>query len=124
MREEFSLNGTWEFVSDPDRSLTYDRLGAMQPIRVPGPWQTQLPALRHYRGVAWYRLRFPVPPTWPGQRIRLHFEAVNYLCQAWLNGHFLGQHEGGYLPFCFDIDHLVKPGAEAVLVLRVLLTLV
>jgi len=60
-----------------------------------------------------------VPWAWnSAQQVRLRFGSVNYLAQVWLNGVRLGQHEGGHLPFEFDVTpHLKREGN--VLVVRV-----
>src|SRR5690606_8298036 len=55
----------------------------------------------------WYRRQFKAPELRPGQRVILHFEAVDYDTVVWINGIPAGHHEGGYTRFSFDItDHL------------------
>lgn len=72
----------------------------------------------------WYRTRFArqAPPDggpWsPGaSRFRLFFEAVDYYAEVWLNGRRLGRHEGGFVPFWFDVTDLLE--ADNVLVVKV-----
>jgi beta-galactosidase/beta-glucuronidase len=66
----------------------------------------------------WYRRSFSAPARSEGQRLVLHFGAVDYHCTVWLNGARLGEHEGGYSPFSFDVTDLLVPGAEQELVVR------
>ncbi|MEL6272348.1 MAG: glycoside hydrolase family 2 TIM barrel-domain containing protein, partial [Chloroflexota bacterium] len=73
---------------------------------------------RDYTGTAWYRTGFRLPWGWRGQRIYLRFNAVSYVCEVWLNGMRLGAHEGGHLPFAFDVTDHVKDNGN-VLVARV-----
>jgi len=51
----------------------------------------------------WYRRRVSLPAAWAGRRVRLHFEAVDYLAAVFVDGVPLGTHRGGYLPFSFDL---------------------
>ncbi|MGL6314343.1 glycoside hydrolase family 2 protein [Vibrio sp. WXL103] len=51
----------------------------------------------------WYSRRFALPDEMQGKKIRLVFEGVDYSCEVWLNGHYLGKHEGMFSEFEFDI---------------------
>jgi beta-galactosidase/beta-glucuronidase len=51
----------------------------------------------------WYHRSFVIPRAWHGQRILLHFGAVDWRTTVWVNGRRVGTHEGGYDPFTFDI---------------------
>ena len=72
-----------------------------------------------YDGVAWYRRTFTLPAEAQDAHLRLHFEAVLYLARVWLNGEYLGVHEGGYTPFEFDVSEIAKAGAENVIAVQV-----
>ena len=48
------------------------------------------------------------------QRLLLHFEAVDEYCEVYLNGHFVGKHHGGYLPFSFDITDDIIEGENVI----------
>jgi hypothetical protein len=74
--------------------------------------------------VGWYRRRVSVPKgaAWEGKRVILTIGAADFSTRCWVNGKFLGEHEGGYTPFEFDItDALVEKdgGCEALIVFRV-----
>ena len=58
----------------------------------------------------------PYPKTWKGQRILLHFGAVDWEATVWVNGVEVGTHRGGYLPFHFDITHCVHTGNNELVV--------
>ena len=60
----------------------------------------------------WYRRTFTVPPAWAGKQVLLHFGAVDYECEVFLNGKSAGLHLGGYDPFSFDITSLLSGAAE------------
>ena len=70
-----------------------------QPISVPG--STGPPPDGHPLD-GWYRVSFRAPADWAGQAVTLKFGSVNYIADVWLNGTYLGYHEGGVTPFAFD----------------------
>jgi hypothetical protein len=67
----------------------------------------------------WYRRSFEAPALAAHQRLLLHFDAVDYACACYVNGHPAGTHAGGYLPFSFDVTDLLVPGEKGELVLCV-----
>ena len=67
----------------------------------------------------WYRRNFAVPNQWQGQRILLHFGAVDWQTTVYLNGRELGSHRGGYDPFTFDITGTLKSGESQELLVAV-----
>ena len=104
-----NLNGHWDFaVSDSsEQPDSYDRQ-----ILVPFAPETLLSGLKlsDLEGkYLFYRTTFSVPEEAAGKRILLHFGAVDQYATVWINGTLVGEHEGGYQHFTFDItDHLVK----------------
>src|SRR6185503_5955455 len=70
-------------------------------------WQAEFEELREQAGTGWYRRMFQAPQDWQDQAVVLHFGAVDYFAQVWLNGQLLGEHAGGYLPFEFEIGNLL-----------------
>ena len=89
-----------------------------RPIAVPASWNDQFSEGRDFLGPAWYQTIIHVPKGWNGQRIFLRFGSVNYLADVWLNGESIGSHEGGHLPFEFDVTEKMKEN-ENLLVMRV-----
>lgn len=67
----------------------------------------------------WYRREIFVDGIVPSKRLILHFGAVDERCTLWINRRKMGRHQGGYLPFSFDITDAVKEGKNELL-LRVL----
>jgi beta-galactosidase len=68
---------------------------------------------------AWYRKDFDVPPEWDNQTVTLKFGAANYIADVWLNGHYLGYHEGGSTPFAFDATDAIIADDVNTLAVRV-----
>ena len=85
-------------------------------VSVPG---TVNPPPDGTEGGAWYRRSFEVPREWAGRSVTLRFGSANYVADAWLNGRWLGYHEGGSTPFTFDVSSAVQLGGENVLAVRV-----
>lgn len=84
-------------------------------IKVPGDFNTQKPELLFYRDKVWFYREFEAPLT-PDTRQHLHFGAVNFTATLFLNGELLGRHEGGYVPFSFDVTDKLKAEKNQLLV--------
>ena len=116
-----SLDGTWHFLADPAGKLKVEDLAHapnVLPTEIPSSWQMQFPDLRDYAGVAWYWRSLTVGAL-PADRVSLlHFGAVDYRATVYVNGEKAGQHDGGYLPFEFDVTSLLHAG-ENVIAVRV-----
>ncbi|MDY0034181.1 MAG: glycoside hydrolase family 2 TIM barrel-domain containing protein, partial [FCB group bacterium] len=67
----------------------------------------------------WYRRTFTAPENLDGQRLLLHFNAVDWECTVFVNGTFCGRHQGGYDPFYFDITGALVPEGDQELVVAV-----
>ena len=121
LRDWVDLAGQWQFRTDPEGALTLEKLGQVQDwrnIQVPSVWEAQFPDLVDYDGVAWYRRSVKLGEEWRGSRVVLRFGAVDYFAEVWLNGQKVGQHEGAYTPFEFDVSALARPGADNEIVVR------
>jgi len=95
-RENLSLCGVWGFKHRGESSW--------RKMDVPRCWGWESGSFISYEGLAWYKRNFTAPPEWNGKFVKLHFWAVNYRADVWLNDEFLGFHEGGYTPFWFDVS--------------------
>ena len=120
-----SLNGTWDFAADPDgperpAGPAGDESAWSQRIVVPFAWETEASGVRaHWLEHAWYRREFSVPESWDGQRTVLHFGAVHHHATVWVNGTLVGEHEGGYTPFEFDVTEALDGAPAGTIVVRV-----
>jgi len=123
-RETQSLDGPWQIVFDPGnegrdkgwfRNKDFPQ-AQQREITVPSCWEL---IEKDYEGVAFYRRSFKVPADWKQKVVRLQFDAVNFRSEVWLNDVAVGMHEGGFTPFEFRIDDLLKFDKENTLILRV-----
>lgn len=113
LAQKASLNGTWQFVTDPGAKLGVTDVATApgtRPVQVPGSWQTEFADLRDYAGVAWYWRTFPSPAITPGRAALIRFGAVDYRAEVYVNGRKAGEHEGGYLPFELEVTSLLHAG--------------
>ena len=116
-KEWKNLNGLWEYAIRPT--------GTQQPadmdgqILVPFAVESSLSGVMKTLGKEnelWYSREFTVPSSWKGKNILLHFGAVDWQADVWVNGVKMGQHRGGYTPFSFDITPVLAKGKNQITV--------
>jgi beta-galactosidase/beta-glucuronidase len=111
-----NLNGWWEYAILPkDQGMPRAFDGK---ILVPYPVESLLSGVQKPLSPdqrLWYRREFENPGK-DGEHVLLHFGAVDYQCQVWINGKLIGEHRGGYLPFTFDISGVLKGGMNELVV--------
>ena len=139
-RQTTSLNGDWNYIVDiqeegyydyrmnenrwgfflnakpsrPEDLIEYD-FDLSPTMKVPGDWNTQDERLFFYEGCIWLKRNFKHTKT-TGRKTLLHFGAVNYEAVVYVNGKKVGQHEGGFTPFCFDVTDKLVDGDNFVIV--------
>ncbi|ADI66561.1 glycoside hydrolase family 2 protein [Mobiluncus curtisii] len=121
-----NLNGTWDFRFDDDdkglRERWYmpDSPFPMQ-INVPFVYECELSGIntREQHDIIWYKRNFDAPSLTPQQHLLLHFGAVDYQTQVFLNGQMVKEHTGGETPFSVDITPFLTEGTTQNLCLRV-----
>ncbi len=116
-KEWKNLNGLWEYAIRPT--------GTQQPadmdgqILVPFAVESSLSGVMKTLGKEnelWYSREFTVPSSWKGKNILLHFGAIDWQADVWVNGVKMGQHRGGYTPFSFDITPVLAKGKNQITV--------
>jgi hypothetical protein len=115
--EWLNLNGRWEYAIRPAGEQRVDAFDGQ--IVVPFAVESALSGVQKPLKPdqrLWYKRTFRVPDSWKGKRTLLHFDAVDWQCHAWVNGHLAGEHTGGYLPFSFDISPHLHTGDNELLV--------
>ena len=87
---------------------------------LPGVENTMTPTgPEKVEGGIWYRRDFTVPAEWEGQRVTFNALAINYVADVWVNGIWLGYHEGGYTPFALDAAPVLNYGGENSIAIRI-----
>ncbi|HEX5554742.1 MAG TPA: beta galactosidase jelly roll domain-containing protein [Chitinophagaceae bacterium] len=115
-----NLNGLWNYAITPliekDPAMTGSAASWQGKILVPFPVESDLSGVKKAVNPdqqLWYQRTFTVPRDWKGQRVLLHFGAVDWKTTVWVNGSKVGTHQGGYDAFSFDItDALKKTGTQ------------
>jgi beta-glucuronidase len=139
-RAGVSLDGAWHVIVDPYDNGSLDYRSQPRPhgyfedarprdksdlveydfarsptLQVPGDWNTQRPELLYYEGTIWYQRRFDAA-LHPGNRAFMQFGAAAQRATVWLNGKRLGEHEGGFTPFAFEVTGVVRPRDNSIVV--------
>ena len=111
-----NLNGEWDFELDQGcsgeaRGLV-SRPDLSGKILVPFCPESRLSGIAHtdFINCVWYKRSFALPAEAEGKRILLHVGAADYRSKVWVNGLYIGLHEGGYTPFTFDITEALHVG--------------
>ncbi len=122
-----NLNGRWSFEFDFGCSgehqgrRRYLSQGFDKAITVPFCPESELSGVgyKDFIPAMWYHRSITIPAAWAGQRVMLNFGAVDYECEAYIDGASVGVHFGGSSSFSFDITGRVSPGGSHHLVLRI-----
>lgn len=77
-------------------------------LKVPGDWNSQRESLLYYEGTVWFKRSFDYNKAAPDKRVFVHFGAVNYRAEVYLNGVKLGTHDGGFTPFQFEATAVLR----------------
>ena len=113
-RNKENLSGIWKFQKDSlevgEVQNWQNGLPNTRSIAVPGSWNEQFTDSRDYLGTAWYEKEIFIPSSWKGQKIYVRIGSANYASKVYLNGKPVGAHDGGNLPFAFDISAFINWG--------------
>jgi hypothetical protein len=115
-----NLNGLWDYAITPKADPVPQKYDGR--ILVPYPVESALSGVMKRvdeKSRLWYRRTFETPSKWAGQRILLHFGAVDWETTVWVNGREVGRHQGGYDGFDFDITDALKPSGPQELIVGV-----
>lgn len=120
-----NLNGEWSYEFDFGKSGTHRNLQnsncLKDRIQVPFCPESKLSGVEYtdFINCMWYQRMIDIPENWTGKNIYLHFGAVDYYAEIYLDGNFVQRHYGGSSSFSVDITRQVKAGMRHNLVVRV-----
>ncbi|MEK5278430.1 MULTISPECIES: glycoside hydrolase family 2 protein [Paenibacillus] len=121
--EWINLNGQWQFEIDhgksgKERGYPVNEHNLSGTITVPFCPESRLSGVEYkdFMAAVWYKREFTVPENWTNGRVILHFGAVDYMAEVWVNGVSVGTHRGGYTPFSFDITSNLLAGGNVITV--------
>lgn len=104
-----NLNGLWNYAVLPlgqSAPTTFDGK-----ILVPFAIESSLSGVGKTLGMEkelWYQRAFNIPSSWRGKRVLLHFGAVDWKTEVWVNNIKVGEHTGGFTPFTFDVTEALE----------------
>ena len=105
------LSDNWKFqidvrdIGEKERWFKKD-LSDWGSVTVPGAWDCYEDALWQYQGIGWYTTIISPDESIPGKKTVIEFGRVMYYSKVWLNGEFIGENIGGYLPFQFRCNKI------------------
>ncbi len=121
-----NLNGEWQFQfddADLGRSAGWAKSGLPQPVMIQVPFVYQAEASgiddQATHDIVWYERKFSLSTITSEQAVILHFGAVDYFTDVYVNGQFVGHHEGGDTSFEFDITNAIVQDSLQTVVVRV-----
>lgn len=109
--EWMNMNGLWSYAItqvEVDKPSGFDG-----EILVPFAIESSLSGVQKTLGkdkALWYSREFSIPSKWKGKSVLLHFGAVDWKADVWVNGIKVGKHTGGFTPFSFDITAALQKG--------------
>lgn len=122
-KEWMNLNGEWEFEFDDrnigDTEKWYQKnIVFSKKITVPFAFQSKLSGIgdANFHDTVWYRRKFILPYGFINKNIILHFGAIDYEADIWINGYHAKFHEGGFTPFEVDITNFLSTGENKIVV--------
>ena len=119
-KDWLNLNGVWEYqpgTSAAEAPPFGKPLSSS--ILVPYPPESALSGVLEHHDRLWYRRSLAVPAAWHGKQVLLHFGAVDYESEVFVNGKRVGLHAGGYDPFSYDITSFLSGKGADELIVRV-----
>jgi beta-galactosidase len=124
-RADILLDNGWRFIQQ-------DVAGAQNPgfddsswssINLPHTWDIAHgqdgPGTTYYRGIGWYRSHYTVDSGYTGRHFFLKFDGAFLVTDVYVNGTLLGEHQGGFAAFAFDVTSYLNIGADNVIAVKV-----
>ena len=115
-----NLNGLWNYAITEASAETFTSEGQ---ILVPFAVESSLSGVGRKMtkdNALWYERTFTLPKKWAKKNVLLHFGAIDWHSQVYVNGTLVGEHKGGYNPFTFDITPYLKKSGKQTLKVKVL----
>ena len=114
------LDGRWQYITDADDSLSFEDISSQletikDEMEIPSNWELQ--GLNNYSGSVWFIKKFNCADSSVNIKI-LEFFGVDYIADVWLNGKYLGNHEGYFQKFVFDVSDILE-AADNILIVKV-----
>src|SRR5208282_5672438 len=124
-RTDIVLDFNWRFIQQAvsgAQATNFDD-SSWTNVNLPHTWDIpdgqSYPASNYYRGIGWYRTHYTVDSSYAGRHFFLKFDGAFSVADVWINGNYLGEHQGGFAAFAFDVAPYVNVGADNVIAVKV-----
>ena len=124
-REDINLDAGWRFIQQNvsgAQATNFDD-SSWTTVNLPHTWDISDgqdgPSTTYYRGIGWYRVHYMVSTNEAGRRLFLKFDGANIVSDVYVNGNFVGEHQGGFAAFVYDVTSYMNVGADNVIAVEV-----
>jgi beta-galactosidase len=123
-REDINLDAGWRFIRQDVAGAQTNGFddSTWTLLNLPHTWNNldgQDGGNDYYRGIGWYRRHYMVSTNEAGRRLFLKFDGANIVSDVYVNGNFVGEHQGGFAAFVFDVTPYVNVGGDNVIAVKV-----
>jgi beta-galactosidase len=123
-REDISLDAGWRFIRQDVAGAQTNGFddSSWTLLNLPHTWNNldgQNGGNDYYRGIGWYRRHYTVDASSTNREFFLKFDGANIVADVYVNGTFIGEHQGGFAAFTFDVTPSLNVGADNVIAVKV-----
>jgi len=124
-RVDINLDSGWRFIQQnvPGAQATNFDDSSWTNVNLPHTWDIpdgqSYPPSNYYTGISWYRTHFTPDASYTNSHFFVKFDGAFRVADVYLNGNFLGEHDGGFAAFVFDVTPYLNVGGDNVLAVEV-----
>ena len=123
-RADVVIDAGWRFIQQDvsgAQTANFDD-SSWSNLNLPHTWDVaggqDGPGTAYYRGVGWYRTHYAVDGSLTNRHFFVKFDGAFSDAQVWINGNYLGEHQGGFAAFAFDVTPYANVGTDNVVAVR------
>jgi len=124
-RADINLDSGWRFIQQDvsgAQGTSFDD-SSWTSLNLPHTWDISHgqdgPNTAYYRGIGWYRTHYTVDNSYAGRHFFLKFDGAFLVTDVYVNGNLLGEHQGGFAAFVFDVTPYLNVGGDNVIAVKV-----
>jgi beta-galactosidase len=123
-RVDVVMDANWRFIRQDvaaAQAAEFDD-SSWTNLNLPHTWNNldgQNGGTNYYRGIGWYRKHFPVAGGYANRHFFLKFDGASLVADVYVNGNFVGEHQGGFAAFVYDVTPYLNIGADNVIAVKV-----
>ena len=124
-RQDLNLDANWRFIQQDVSGAQAANFNdsSWTNVNLPHTWDIpdgqDGPGTAYYRGIGWYRMHYTVDGSYTNREFFLKFDGAFLVADVYVNGNFLGEHQGGFAAFVFDVTSNINVGADNVIAVKV-----